>query len=128
MEIRTVAVFGSIGAREIPLERLDRAMELRLRFLVRDAKGADLLVQRRLLERGYTYVVVYHNGARDGGPRHNLGGWAEVFVSGPYSAKDEAMCRDADCGLAFWNGVSRGTGRNIGQLRAAGRPVGVVRV
>lgn len=36
------------------------------------------------------------------------------------------MCADAQAGLAFWNGRSRGTARNVTQLRREGKKVRVV--
>jgi hypothetical protein len=123
-----VAVFGSIKYRlsAADLRRIDAIISLRFTALVSDAEGADEQIQRHLVERGYRNVVVYHNGARGGGPRRNLGGWDTVLVPGSYTDKDIRMCADADAGLAFWNGRSRGTGRNVSQLRSEGKKVRMV--
>jgi hypothetical protein len=119
-QLRSVTAFGSIKTRlgSDEYARLDTIISLGLQVLVSEAPGADDQIQRHLASRGYRNVVVYHNGrGPGGGPRRNLGGWDTVRVGGPFEAKDERMCRDADAGLAFWNGDSRGTGRNMRQLR-----------
>ena len=125
-QLGSVTAFGSIntrlGARDYA--RLDAIVSLGLRVLVSEAPGADEQIQEHLARRGYEHVVVYHNGrGPGGGPRRNLGGWPTVRVRGSFEDKDRRMCGDADAGLAFWNGSSRGTGRNIRQLRAEGKGV-----
>ena len=125
-QLGSVTAFGSINTRlgAGERERLDAIIGLRLRLLISDAPGADEEIQEHLARRGYRDVVVYHNGrGPGGGPRRNLGGWPTVRVSGSFEDKDRRMCGDADAGLAFWNGSSRGTGRNIRQLRAEGKGV-----
>ena len=125
-QLSSVTVFGSINTRLGCDEyaRLDAITSLGLRILASDAPGADEQIQQHLARRGYENVLLYHNGrGPGGGPRRNLGGWPTVRVSGSYEDKDRCMCRDADAGLAFWNGSSRGTGRNIRQLRAEGKRV-----
>lgn len=122
-----VAVFGSIRITlsEADLERVGSIVQCGFTILVSDADGADFQVQSTLLRCGYENVVVYHNGRRGGAPRHNLGAWPTVLVRGSYTAKDEAMCSAATAGLAFWNGRSTGTARNIRQLKAEGKKVRV---
>jgi hypothetical protein len=128
-ELSSVAAFGSINVQlqDPDYTRLDAVISLALKVLVSDAPGADEQIQRFLADRGYTEVVVYHNGRGPAGrPRRNLGDWPEVLVDGSYTAKDVRMCSDADAGLAFWNGRSTGTGRNVAQLRREGKPVRLV--
>lgn len=125
-ELRSVTVFGSIKTTLGPPEyaRLDAIIGLGLAVLVSDAPGADEQIQQHLARRAYPNVLVFHNGrGPDDGPRRNLGKWATIGVEGPYSAKDALMCSEADSGLAFWNGRSRGTRENIRHLRALGKPV-----
>ena len=123
-----VATFGSIGIRlrAADTARVDVGISLGFTFLVSDAAGADDEIQAHLASRGYRNVAVYHNGSRAGMPRRNLGAWPTVLVRGSYTDKDARMCADADAGLAFWNGRSTGTARNIGQLRRSGKKVRVV--
>lgn len=122
-----VAVFGSIRITlsEADLERVCSIVRLGFTVLVSDADGADFQVQSMLLRCGYESVVVYHNGRRNGGPRHNLGNWPTVLVRGSYTDKDAAMCTAATAGLAFWNGHSTGTARNIEQMKGEGKKVRV---
>jgi hypothetical protein len=123
-----VAAFGSIGYRMTSPDfaRLDAIITLGFTILVSDADGADTQIQQHLAARAYRRVVLYHNGVRQGGPRRNLGGWPTVLVRGSFTDKDARMCADAGSGLAFWNGRSKGTGRNIAQLRRDGKKVRVV--
>lgn len=118
-----VTVFGSISIRLLLPEEIGRVMrlvELEAEVLVSDAQGVDLAVQTILAGEGYPHVMVYHRGAR---PRNNLGEWPTVAIPGSYTDKDRAMCQAADCALAFWDGRSRGTRRNLEQLASEGKPV-----
>jgi hypothetical protein len=121
-----VAVFGSISiARLLPAElgRVKRLVELGAAVLLSDAPGVDLAVQRILADADYRNVVVYHRGQR---PRNNVGAWPTIAVPGSYTDKDRTMCGAADCALAFWDGSSRGTRRNLEQLKREGKPVRLV--
>lgn len=121
-----VTVFGSIAIRCLlpaELARVQRLVELGASVLVSDASGVDLAVQYILAEAGYRNVVVYHRGHR---PRNNVGGWPTVAVAGSYTDKDAAMCLAADCALAFWDGISRGTRRNLEQLKQERKAVRLV--
>lgn len=118
-----VAVFGSISIGQLlPAERsrVMRLVELRAQVLLSDAPGVDLAVQHILAAARYRNVVVYHRGAK---PRNNVGGWPTVAVQGSFTDKDSAMCRAAECALAFWDGRSRGTRRNLEQLAREGKSV-----
>lgn len=123
-----VAAFGSISrpAGQRDYSRLDTIISLGFTILLSDGAGTDEEIQAHVAALGYTNVVVYHNGARGGLPRRNLGGWPTVLVHGSYTDKDARMCSDCDAGLAYWNGRSRGTRRNIEQLRGEGKKVRVV--
>lgn len=123
-----VAAFGSIRYRMTAPDfaRLDTIIALGFTILISDGDGADTQIQQHLADRGYRRVVLYHNGVRQGAPRRNLGGWPTVLVRGSFTDKDARMCADAGAGLAFWNGRSKGTGRNIAQLRRDGKKVRVV--
>jgi hypothetical protein len=128
-QLGSVTAFGSINTRlgSGELARLDAIISVALRILISEAPGADEQIQEHLARCRYEDVVVYHNGlGPGGGPRRNLGGWTSVQVTGSFEDKDRRMCRDADAGLAFWNGSSRGTRRNIRQLRDEGKLVRVV--
>lgn len=118
-----VVICGSISIRRLPHEgrvRIGTIINLNAQVLVGDAFGVDLEVQQELNSRGYRNVVVYHRGEV---PRNNVGGWPTVAVQGSYTDRDRRMCGDADYGLAIWDGISRGTGRNITQLGARMRVV-----
>lgn len=89
-------------------------------ILVGDCEGVDKDIQRNLI--GYKNVSVYHV---EDSPRNILQTcWVQNRIPNPqgktgmdfYALKDEAMCRDCDIAVAFWNGSSIGTANNIKRL------------
>lgn len=110
--------------------RLDNIIRKGLRVLVGDANGFDRAAQQYLAEHGYRSVLVY---CTNGQCRNNVGEWpmqAVEFHGGGrgrefYTAKDDAMLRDADCGLFAWDGKSEGTLRNIKKMAQQGKPSAV---
>jgi hypothetical protein len=107
--------------------RLDNIIEKRLPVLVGDANGFDRAAQTYLAEHGYPLVVVY---CTAGKCRNNVGEWPVYAVeySGRnrgrefYTAKDDAMLRDAEYALFAWDGKSKGTLRNICKMAEQGKP------
>lgn len=106
-----------------------RAMSLEgVHFIVGDAPGADTAFQRFLFQHGFRNVTVFCSGHA----RNNVGGWpAEIIrpngVTGRtfYTKKDDAMISQADYGLFVWDKKSKGTLRNIEELRRLGKGVRV---
>ncbi len=98
--------------------RLDNIVDKRLCVLVGDANGFDRAAQSYLAEKGDGEVVVY---CTAGHCRNNVGGWPVHAVEyhgkdrgrAFYTAKDDAMLRQADFGLFAWDGKSKGTLRNV---------------
>lgn len=110
--------------------RLDKIMEKGFSVLVGDANGFDRVAQAYLAGCGYQDVVVY---CTAGVCRNNVGGWPlhAVEYHGNdrglefYTAKDDAMLRDADYGLFAWDGKSKGTLRNVRKMAERERPSSV---
>jgi hypothetical protein len=110
--------------------RLDNIIQGGLRVLVGDANGFDRAAQAYLTEQGYRAVVVY---CTAGECRNNVGDWPKHAVEYQgrdrglvfYTAKDDAMLRDADYGLFAWDGKSKGTLRNIRKMAEMGKPSAV---
>jgi hypothetical protein len=110
--------------------RLDNIIQNRLAVLVGDANGFDRAAQAYLAEKGYGAVTVY---CTSGECRNNVGAWPQHAVEYQgndrglafYTAKDDAMLRDADFGLFAWDGKSKGTLRNIREMAARGKPSAV---
>ncbi len=108
-------------------QRLDKIIEKQLRVLVGDANGFDRAAQAYLAKHGYPLVIVY---CTAGECRNNVGGWPvnAVEYQGQdrglefYTAKDDAMLRDADYGLFAWDGKSKGTVRNIRKMAEQRKP------
>ncbi len=106
--------------------RLDNIIRRNLRILVGDANGFDRATQAYLAEHQYNAVVVY---CTAGECRNNVGGWPQHAVEYQgrdrglefYTAKDDAMVRDADYGLFAWDGKSRGTLRNVRKMAEKGK-------
>jgi hypothetical protein len=117
-----VVISGSRSISTLPkeaIERINIIINMGATILVGDAPGVDTEVQKYLKFRDYNKFVVFYAYQRC---RNNLG-----FVTKgdypSYTARDEAMCIEADYGLAIWDGKSKGTKANIDRV-----PSRVVRV
>jgi len=110
--------------------RLDNIIQKELRVLVGDANGFDRAAQKYLADHGYRSVLVY---CTNGQCRNNVGDWPKQIVEFHgrnrglefYTAKDDAMLRDADYGLFAWDGNSKGTLRNVQKMAEQGKPSAV---
>jgi hypothetical protein len=110
--------------------RLDNIVQKQLHVLIGDANGFDRAAQAYLAQHGYRAVVVYCTG---GECRNNVGDWPVRTVEYQgrdrgrefYTAKDDAMLRDATFGLFAWDGKSKGTLRNIRKMAEQGKPSAV---
>ena len=128
-----VFVGGSKNIGVLPeraLRKIDEYVDGDGHILVGDCHGVDLAVQKHLSERGAKNVTVYCSGQK---PRFNVGGWSVVALGNAelsgyafYALKDARMVRDADCGLMVWNGATRGTARNIQELKKLNKPVEII--
>jgi len=130
----TVFLAGSLPIKVLSAEgrkRLDNLIDLGVHFVIGDAPGADTLLQKYLLFKGYQNVTVYAVGNR---VRNNIGGWQVVNVPPDpnalkrdyYVAKDIAMTEASDAGFMLWDRVSRGTRNNILRMIGQGKKVVVV--
>lgn len=107
--------------------RLNNIMDKRLCVLVGDANGFDRAAQAYLADNGYQEVLVF---CTAGECRNNVGGWPirAVEYHGTdrglefYTAKDDAILREADYGLFAWDGKSKGTLRNVRMMAERQRP------
>jgi hypothetical protein len=107
--------------------RLNNIMDKRLCVIVGDANGFDRAAQAYLADNGYREVLVY---CTEGKCRNNVGDWPirAVEYHGKdrgrefYTAKDDAMLREADFGLFAWDGKSQGTLRNVRMMAERQRP------
>jgi hypothetical protein len=99
-------------------------------ILIGDANGSDKALQQYLSERKHKEVYVFCSGAHC---RNNLGRWEIRRVESSrttkdfafYTAKDEQMAIEADCGFMLWDGKSKGTLNNILNLLESGKKVSV---
>lgn len=130
-----VFVSGSSHIKELSDEMLNCLNELMARkvtILVGDCYGVDLLVQKYLRGLEYKDVVVYCSSMT---PRKGnclfptvrslwelaRGKTGAMF----FEVKDDAMTKDCDEAVAFWNGVSHGVKCNIERCRKYGKPIRV---
>jgi len=122
--MESVFVAGSIAIKQLPsnfVAKLESLLASKLGVFVGDANGVDTSVQRTLLERNATSVMVYCTGSA---PRNNLGDWpikqiksrAQPGTKAYFTAKDVAMAEDADIGLMLWDTKSTGTLSNVIEL------------
>ncbi len=109
-------------------EELESIVSKRFTVLIGDCYGADEIVQQYLADIGYDDVVVC---AVNGKARNNKGAWKIESVYSNYSkyeyykAKDIAMAKQASCGIAIWDGKSKGTFDNITNLISLNKAVTV---
>jgi len=99
-----VFVSGSRSVKKLPvecLESLDKIIGLGFEIVVGDCYGVDTLVQDYLWESGYRRAKVYYIGSR---PRNNKGFKSVKIEGSRYVDKDRAMQKEADYGLAIWDG------------------------
>lgn len=131
--MKTVFIGGSrrLGRTNPEIEQcLSRIVDNNHRVVIGDANGFDRAAQAYFACREYRNVIVY---CTAGECRNNVGGWPvrAVDYAGAgrdrefYTAKDDAMLRDADCGFFAWDGESKGTLRNVRKLAERGRPASV---
>lgn len=117
-----VVISGSRSIKSLNAEmksRLDKIIKLNAKILIGDAYGVDNLVQAYLYWHDYQRVTVYYSRTL----RNNIGNWKTVNVPGGYTKRDIVMHSKADYGLAIWDGKSRGTKRNIEQMKGKVRVV-----
>jgi hypothetical protein len=125
----TVFIGGSRRVSRMNVElahRLDNIIHKKLKVIIGDANGFDRVAQAYLAENKYGNVRVY---CTAGICRNNVGRWPlhAVEYAGTdrglafYTAKDDAMLHDADFGLFAWDGVSKGTLRNIQKMAASNK-------
>ncbi len=121
----------SIGDGRLPdtvYSKINSLMADGAEIIIGDCYGADTLVQRYLYEKQYRNVTVYVSGNKNG-TRNNIGNWEEKHFGvhntsngyGMRIEKDLHMAEDADCGLALWDGESKGTFVNMVCLAAQGK-------
>lgn len=109
---------------------LDELIQSGADILVGDCRGADTLVQQYLAGKNYRRVTVYASGTK---VRNNAGNFAAKLVPADsakgfdfYRQKDIAMANEADSALMFWDGKSKGTQRNISDMKAQNKPCTVI--
>jgi len=123
------------GSRRLPRlnkdakHRIGNIIHRGFTVMVGDANGADRAVQQYLSQMGYKRVIIF---CTENICRNNLGNWPTraIRAENPtrkdfefYRAKDRAMVEEADYGLMFWDGKSRGTLMNAVGLIRRGRPL-----
>lgn len=131
---------GGFGSSRAPVKlpmpvaaKINNLINTNARILVGDCRGVDTLVQEYLKAKGYKNVCVYYSGRLW---RNKIDpAWDDKNIDPGdctgrsfYTAKDIEACRDADEGIAVWDGLSTGTGRNISQLESEGKPCAVYRL
>ena len=106
---------------------LDKLISEGADIVIGDCVGVDKMAQEYLNGTGYRQVTVYSSGNRKSS-RCNIGKWEtkeyKVKARNAYTMrveKDFHMSENADEGIAFWNGESKGTFINMICLAAQGK-------
>jgi hypothetical protein len=97
--------------------QLNNLITRQCKILIGDANGADKAMQKYFADQNYRDVLVFCMDR----PRNNLGNWEIRTLSSErknkdseyYATKDRAMSSEAKCSLMLWDGVSKGTLRNV---------------
>jgi surfactin synthase thioesterase subunit len=105
---------------------LDKVMQDGDTILVGDCYGADFAVQKYLLQKGYTDVIVYCSGEQ---PRKHVVGTVHSCAKEAAGlkgkafqyVKDAAMCDDCDEAYGFWDCQSLGTLENAKRVQVQGK-------
>lgn len=109
--------------------RIDNVLQKGFTIVLGDANGVDKAVQQYLHTKHYANVLVF---CMEHHCRNNVGHWPirEIKAADSrrrdfeyYSTKDRCMGTEADYGLMFWDGESRGTLTNVVHLIRQGKPV-----
>ena len=126
--------FGSSRITTLPQpvkEKIGTYLNQQAEIFIGDCQGVDTLVQEYLQEKNYKHVTVYYSGLRYRNKRDaewkNRSVPSNAYGRAFYTAKDKQACSDADAGLAIWDGESKGTARNIWQLKSEGKLVEIFR-
>jgi len=107
-------------------EVLDKIIQDGDTILVGDCYGVDLAVQKYLLQKGYTDVLVYCSGEL---PRNHVVGVIHSCAKEAAGlkgrafqyVKDKAMCDDCDEAFGFWDCKSLGTLENAKRVQEQGK-------
>ena len=114
-----VVISGSRSIRSLskPVKsRLEKIISLDAEILIGDAPGVDALVMDYLVEKKYSKVTVWFTGSQPRNYRDSS--WSVRRIKGSYEDRDRLMHSLADYALAIWDGQSRGTKRNIEQMKS----------
>ncbi len=117
-----VVISGSRSIQSLNAEmksRIDKIIKLNSEILIGDAYGIDSLVQAYLYKKDYRNVTVWYSRIL----RNNIGNWKTIHIPGGFVKRDIAMHSQAEYGLAIWDGKSRGTKRNIEQMKGKVRVI-----
>ena len=129
-----VFISGSITIKDlspIAMQKIDNIMNKNLTVLVGDANGVDKIVQEYLNNNNYKNVIVYYAGQNI---RNNIGKWTTenipaIGMTGraKFTMKDLRMAEDSDFGLMIWDGISKGTKKNIIEMQNLGKHFYVIK-
>lgn len=119
-----VFISGSMKIKNLDdnvLARINNILRSNYQVIVGDADGVDSSIQKYLLSKEASSVVVYCSGSS---ARNNIGHWEikKIETNAPsgtrtfFTAKDIRMAEDCDYGLMVWDTKSTGTLSNTIEL------------
>lgn len=114
---------GSSAFKDGPLpvevkQRIDDAIEGKLKIIVGEASGACRLYQDYLKSKGYRNVVVGHAVRL----RYNAGDWKVVKYGRNLVEREKAMIEDCDSAVVIWMNKSGVIAKNLERLKNLGKP------
>ena len=121
-----VFISGSISIKKLPIlvrNSLDIIIQKNIQVLIGDADGVDLLIQEYLKQKSYFNTVIYsiYSSPRNLASKEFKTKYIEVSdrikkERERQEYKDRKMTEDSDFSLIVWDGLSKGSFKNI--LRA----------
>jgi len=122
-ESKKLLLMGSSAfkARELPIavkERIDQAIEHRMKMIVGEAQGASRLYQDYLKAKGYRNVVVGHAVRL----RYNAGNWKDVQYGKNLKQREREMIEDCDSAIVIWMNNSGVIAENLELLKRLRKP------
>ncbi len=117
----TVMISGHLDLTQAEFDKyykrkLDMAIKMGCDFVIGDARGADVMAQEYLRDKGVS-VTVYHPWYE--GPRNNVGSYPVEYGYDSFTARDAAMTEASTKDIAWVRpGRSKsGTARNLARRK-----------
>lgn len=125
-----IFIFGSMNLKN-KTEKIKQILKIiqskinNFTVITGDCYGIDADTQKACKQLNIN-CIVYHIGQQ---PRNNSYNFETKKITGKkFTDKDVKLCIDCDYAIAFWNGTSKGTARNINQLKFLNKKIQIIKL